>query len=144
MQIGKLISVQFYGQLQHRGGLEHTRNLLRRESDAFAETVDRINQPVAREFGQHMFGDFGDKGVLVAVCFRGQRMRAEKGADDSDVPLLCKLRRGPQRFALIRQIEPVAGLDLDRGRALRDQRVEPFQRGFDELILACGAQRLDG
>ena len=39
------------------------------------------------------------------------------------------------------EVEPVAGLDLDRGDALGDQRVEPRQRAGDELVLARLARR---
>ena len=83
------------------------------------------------------------KRVLVARL-RRQRMRAEERRHHVDVALAPEPARRAQllRFALA--IEPVAGLDLDRGDAFGDQRVEPRQALRDELVLARRARRLHG
>ena len=52
-------------------------------------------------------------------------------------------RAALQRFRLVFEVEPVAGLDLDRGDAFGDQRVEARQRLRDEIVLARRPQRLD-
>ena len=42
------------------------------------------------------------------------------------------------------RVEPVAGLDLDRGDAFADQRIEARQALGDKFVLGSGARRLDG
>ena len=99
--------------------------------------------PSAAIAGSISSDDLCDVGVLVALGFRRQGMRAEEGGAHRDRPLVAEPARGTQRLRLVFEIEPVAGLDLDRGDAFRDQRVEPRQRLRDELVLARRAQRLD-
>ena len=84
-----------------------------------------------------------DIGVLVAVRLRRQRMRAEEGGAHRHRPLVAEPARGAQRLRLVVEVEAVAGLDLDRGDAFGDQRVEARQRLRDELVLARRARRLD-
>ena len=68
-------------------------------------------------------------------------MRAEEGrARPSTGRVVAEPPRGAQRLRLGLEVEAVAGLDLDRGDAFGDQRVEPRQRLRDELVLARGAQ----
>ena len=123
-------------------GREHARGLLGRERDAFAERVDRIGELFARERRDHG-ADVVDEPVLV-VRLRRHRVRAEERRHHVDVALASEAARGAQLLGLVVAIEPVAGLDLDRGHAFGDQRVEPRQALRDELVLARGARRLHG
>ena len=82
-------------------------------------------------------------GVLVAVGFRRQRVRAEEGGAHRDRPLGAQPARGAQRLRFVVEVEAVAGLDLDRGDAFGDQRVEARQRCAHKLVLARRARRLD-
>ena len=70
-------------------------------------------------------------------------MGAEKGSSDRCWPFAAHASGGEQRFALVRQIEAVAGFDLDRRHAFADQRVETRQTLADEFVLARRAQGLD-
>ena len=58
--------------------------------------------------------------------------------------LVAQPARGAQRLRLVVEVEPVAGLDLDRRDAFGDQRIEARQRLPHQLVLARRAQRLDG
>ena len=69
-----------------------------------------------------------DVGVLVALGFRRQRMRAEEGGAYRNVAFVAEPARRAQRLRLVLEVEPVAGLDLDRRDALGDQRIQPRQR----------------
>ncbi len=71
-------------------------------------------------------------------------MRAEKGGADRDRPHPAKAAGCGELPHLGLGIETIAGLDLDCGRALADQRVEPRQRGCDEFGLARLARRGHG
>ncbi len=55
-------------------------------------------------------------------------MRAEKGGADRDRPLSAEAARGGKLPHFGLGVQAVAGLDLDRGDALADQRIEPRQR----------------
>ncbi|MGY4430125.1 hypothetical protein ACVWWO_002602 [Bradyrhizobium sp. F1.13.1] len=68
-------------------------------------------------------------------------MRAEEGCADRDRPLTAEASRGGQLPHLGLGIQAVAGLDLDRGGTLGNQRIEPRQRVCYELGLACLARR---
>ena len=124
---------------------ENLPRLLGREPDVLlAERIDRVGQPLARDRREHVVADGGDVGVLVAVRFRRQRMGAEERRHDRHRPLDAEPARGAQQAGLGVEIEPVTGLDLDRGDALGDQPVEARGGARDELVLARRPRRLDG
>src|SRR3546814_4577719 len=50
----------------------------------------------------------------------------------------------PQHSQLGVEVEPVAGLHLDRGDALRQQRPQAAQRRLEELLLGGGTGGADG
>ena len=71
-------------------------------------------------------------------------MGAEERRHDRHRPLDAEPARGAQQAGLGVEIEPVTGLDLDRGHALGDQPVEARGGARDELVLARRPRRLDG
>jgi hypothetical protein len=71
-------------------------------------------------------------------------MRAEEGRDHVDGALAAEPARSTELPGLGPGIEAIAGLDLDGGDALGEQRVEPGEALCDERVLARGARRLHG
>ena len=143
VQIGELIGVKLHRQPERARRLEDARDFLGRERDAFAEAVDGVDQPFAGEGRQDRRHDRLDIAGLVAREFGRQGVGAEKGSSDRCWPFAADASGGEQRFALVRQIEAVAGFDLDRRDAFADQRVETRQALADEFVLARRAQGFD-
>ena len=108
--------------------LEHPRRLLAGKRDTLHEGIDGIGEARLRDRRQHLPADEIDVAILVAIGFGRQRMRAEKRRADRNRPLPAEAARGRQLPHLGLGVQAVAGLDLDRGDALADQRVEPRQR----------------
>ena len=85
--------------------------------------------------------DLVDVGSLSAEFPAAGRGRRE-GGDDRDAAFARRAARAARSMrASVVEVEPVAGLDLDRRHALGDQRVEPRQRCGDQLVLARRARR---
>ena len=63
-------------------------------------------------------------------------MSAEERGADRNLPLAAEAARGRKLPDLGLGVEAIAGLDLDGGRALADQRVQPRQRAGDEFGFA--------
>jgi hypothetical protein len=83
-----------------------------------------------------------DESVAPVREFRRQRVEREQGALDADrLAVLQRLRR-LQHLELGLDVESVARLDLDRGGAAGDQRLQPRPRGLDQLVEARRARRL--
>lgn len=135
-QIGELFGVQLHPQAKRLCHLEDAADLLRREGNAFTEAVDGIGQTGARDGRQHLVADPGDIGVLVAIRFRRQRVRAEEGRRHRHGPQLADAAGGTQRFLLCGEIEPIAGLDFESGHALTQESIDPWQGATDKLLLA--------
>jgi hypothetical protein len=142
-EIGELVGVELEGKAERLRRREHPRGLLGREGDPLAEGVDRIGEAVARDRRQHLLADEVDIGILVAARFRRERMRAEEGRDDRDRPRAAETARRAQRAHLGVEVEPVAGLHLDRRAALGDEMIEARQRFAEERVLGCRPGRLD-
>ncbi len=135
-QIGELFGVQFHAKAMRLRHLEDAADLLRRESNAFAEAVDGIGQTGPRYGWQHLVADFGDVGILVAVRFRRQRMRAEKGRRHRHWPQFADAAGGTQRFFLGGEIQPIARFDFESGHALAQESIDPRQRTADKILFA--------
>ena len=78
-EVGELVGMQLDRQAERLRRVEDARDLLGREGDALAEAVDGVGQPFGGDGRQHLVDDQVDIGVLVALGFRRQRMRAEEG-----------------------------------------------------------------
>ena len=142
VQVGKLVGMKLHRQAKSLCLVEHARNLLRREGDALAKTVDRVHQPYCGDRRQHLIGDQIDVGILVALGFRRQCMRAEEARAHRDFPFNCQPPRRAQRLRLVLEVEPVARLDLDRRNPFGNQGIQARQRLRNEFVLACGPERL--
>ena len=86
-------------------------------------------RPSAGDRRQHLVDDLGRcRRPCRPSTSGGSGMGAEEGRADRHGALVAEPARGAQHLRLVLEVEPVAGLDLDRGDALGDQRVEPRQR----------------
>ena len=134
MKVRKLVGMKTNGKAQRAGLLKHARGLLRRERDAFAKGVDRIGQALGGDRRQHGVADGVDIAAAVTFHFRRHRVCAEESGSNRHCARAAEAPRGLQLAAFGIEVEAVAGFDLDGGDTLRDQRVEPRQRGGDQLL----------
>ena len=134
--------MQLDRQPERARGLEDTAGLRRREGDALAEHVDRVDQALALELRQPG-ADGVDVLVLAAFEFRRQRMRAQAGGAHRQAQP-GELARHPQALRLVRQRQAVAGLHLQRGQPLGHQRAGARRRQRPQRLLVGGARRGDG
>ena len=144
-EVGQLVGMQLDRQpVPGRGG-EDPRCLRRRKANPLAERIHRVGQPLGRDRRQHRLADQAD--ILVAVLhFRRHGVRAEETGHHPYRPLPPQRAGRPELPRLGRQFQPVARLDLDRGDALAQQRIQPGQRRVHELLLrgaACRPHRRD-
>ncbi len=100
-EIGKLVGVELDREPALPRGVEHSRDLLRREGDTLAEGIDRVREPLLRDRGQHLLRHLRDVALLVAPRLRRQRVRAEEGRRDADVTYLAQTTGDPKRLALV-------------------------------------------
>jgi hypothetical protein len=107
-------------------GIEDARDLFRRKRNLLAERIDCLGEARCGDLRKLFSADPVDVAMLVGLRFRRQRMGAEKGAYHGDVPLSAEPCGGVQHLRFVVGIEAVAGLDLDRRHAFRDQRIEPW------------------
>ncbi len=126
-EVGELVGMQLHRQPGRRCGIEHPGDLFRRERHALAEGIDGVGQPFTRNRWKHLPHDRFDIGGLVAFRLGRQRMGSEEGRAHPHRTLPAQSSRDPERFPLARQVQPVAGLDLDCRHALGEQGVEPGQ-----------------
>lgn len=102
----------------------------------------RLGEPLAGHGGENHIANLVDKGGAVPVAREG--MGAEIGGDHRDGAPAAELPRRPQHPELGVAVETVAGLDLDRGHAFREEVVEPGQGQANQRLFTCGAGGADG
>jgi ribosomal protein S4 len=124
-KVAELFGVNLHGHAQNGRSLEHPLHLSRSESHALAERIHCVGQTLRDQTGQHLAADRFDVPVLVAGELRRQGVSTQKRRADSHRPHPSKRARHPKLPGLCRQIEAVAGLDLNRGDALGHQRIQP-------------------
>src|SRR3546814_7160568 len=78
--------------------------------------------------------DLVDVAVRVAGELRRQRMRAEESGADLDAERVADLPRDAQHLAFVVEVQAVAGLDLQRGHAVGEQRACARQRLRQQLV----------
>src|SRR3546814_14931283 len=88
--------------------------------------------------------DLVDVAVRVAGELRRQRMRAEESGADLDAERVADLPRDAQHLAFVVEVQAVAGLDLQRGHAVGEQRACARQRLRQPLVLARSEERRVG
>ena len=142
-EVAELVGMQLHRQAERARGLEHAPRLRRREADAFAERIHRIDQPFRMQSRQP-----ADGGVDVAVGIvrelGRQRMRGEIRGPHFDAEAFAQCARDPQHLAFAVEVQPVAGLDLQRGHAIAQQRRDPRFRLPQQFVLARFAHRAHG
>lgn len=136
-EIAQLFGMQLDRQAMPVRGLEHALGLRRREADALAERIDRIDQSFLRQCRQHGVADQRDVVVGAIGVFGRQGMRAEEGRVHGHAIRLPEPPRDAQLLALGGEVQAVARFDLDRGDALGQQRLEP-RRGLREQRVFVG------
>lgn len=140
-EVGELLGMELDRETQLLGAVEDAAHLFDRKRDALAEAVDGIDQTFGMrllEAGQH---DIGDVIAIAALVFDWRRMGAEIGGDDADRAKIAESAGGAQHLQLGFDVEPIAGLDLDRRHPLGKQRVETRKRCGDEAV---DGQRVGG
>jgi hypothetical protein len=123
--------------------VEDPRDLVRAEGDALAEAVDRVDQPFGMgcvHAGDHHLAEIA---VAIVPILRRQGVGGEPAGHHPHRPLRTDRPGDPQHLQLARAVEPVAGLDLQRGDALGDQRVDPGQRRGQQRLLVRRARGAD-
>ncbi len=136
VQVGKLLGMQLDRQAKRLGMLEDARHFLDREGDALAEPVDRVDQPFGMALVHAGDDHFVDIAGAVVLEFRRQSVGGEPGGDDMHRARLADAARDPQHLQFGGDVEPVAGLDLQRGDAFGKQRIDARQRQRQKLFLA--------
>ena len=76
--VGQLFRMQLDRQAQRARRVEDALGLRRRERDALAERIDRVDESFLRQRGQHVVADAVDIGVAASRVLGRQRVRAEK------------------------------------------------------------------
>jgi hypothetical protein len=137
--------MQLDRQAERLGRLEDAGDLLGRKGDALAEAVDRVGELSARRWPAA--SSSADLGRYRRPCRRSPRAAAHgrRGRWCGRRPGASRRAAGgAQRLHLAVEVEPVAGLDLDRRDAFGDQRIEAAaERWRPEVVLARRARRLD-
>ncbi len=135
MQVRQLFGVQFYAQTVALRGNEHALDLRRAEGDAFAEGIDRIDQPFAGQHRQH-----GNHQIDIIIAAPGkfgrQRMRAQESRGNRHPLLHAQRARGAQHPLLGRRFQAIARFDLDRGHAIGNQFAQARRARRDQVGLA--------
>ncbi len=119
----------------------HALGLGRREGDRVAEDVDRVGQPFARDARQHDLAHQCEVVVAPLAVLRRHDVRAEVGGAHGDAQLAAEPARDAQHAQLGLDVEAVARLDLDRGRAARDQRAQAPRRARRRASSSLGRAR---
>ena len=101
--------------------------------------VDRVGQAFTGGRRDHLLADQAHIVVGATGVFRRQRMGAKQGGGHPHRAQLAEAAGHAQHLQLVGQGQAVTGLDLDRGHAIGQQRVETRQAGGDQLVLAGGA-----
>ena len=119
--VGELLGVDLEPEAEGAARFEHAPRLLDREGALVAEHVDELG--LAGERRQDLVADQLDVLVVAAGVLLGGRVRRRAA---------CSTRFGPDAptlaaasmLALVLEREPVARLDLERRRAVAQERVE--------------------
>ena len=76
-----------------------------------------------------------DVAIGVVPVLRWQRVRGEIGGAHADAQQLADAPRDAKHLALVLEVKPVAGLDLQRGHTVVQQRAGTRQRLPQQLVL---------
>jgi hypothetical protein len=104
--VGELLRVQLDRQAERARGFENAPRLRRREADAIAEGVDRVDQPLGMQLRQPGT-DSVDVVVGAAVELGRQRMRGQTGRADGQRQFGTEPARDAQHSRFVLQAQPV-------------------------------------
>ena len=117
-EVAELVGVQLHRQAERARRLEHAPRLRRREADAFAERIDRIDQA----FGMQARQPVAHRVDVVVGAARRTPAATHARARyvvRTVMPSVCAdSARDAQHLAFVVEVEAVAGLDLERGHAV--------------------------
>ena len=135
----QLVGVQFDPQAMVPGRRGDRARLSDGEHPGLAERITELGETLARHRGNHLVAEEAYE-LRPAVAVLGWHlMGAEEGGDERRPRLRRQAAHDAQLLTLVVEIEPVPRLDLDGGRAVREQHREPRTRDGDELVLRAGA-----
>ncbi|MNQ96883.1 N-formimino-L-glutamate deiminase [compost metagenome] len=135
MQGRQLLRMELDRQTQLQRGLEHPFNLRRRERKVLAERIHGIHQAFGCQHRQHAPRDLVDVIIGAPREFRRQGMRGQAGRAHGQGQGVAQPPRHPEHLALVGQVQPIAGLDLQRGHAVAQQMQRPPAGAGVELVL---------
>jgi len=115
-----------------------------READIFAECVDGIGKSGVGRRRQHLGADEIDVGVGHAGEFLGHRVRRKQRCADIDTDFIRDATCDLELLQFIREVEAVAGFDLDGRHAFGGQCLEPGTALARERVRAGGARCAHG
>ena len=140
--VRQLLGMELDRQAEIARHVEHTRHLLRAETDILAKAVDRIDQALGRRFPERRQAHFIEIGVGADIFWKS--VRAEECRADADRAMVLNVARDAQHAKLGIAVEAIARLDLDRRHAFGDQAIDTFERAGEKLLRRRRARRRDG
>ena len=143
MQVRELLGVQFHRQAKAARVAKDRRHLVARKGDALAKAIHRVDQILGMTGVHARQNHVADIARAVVLVFRRQGMGGQPGGLDMHRTLFTDQPRHAQHLDFIRDGQPIARLDFQRGDALGDQRIDPGQGRGQQRRLAPGAGGID-
>ena len=142
--VGELLGMELDGEAELLGLDEDALDLRGREADVVAVRVDGVGESLGRSGGQDLLAYTFNIVVAAALELGRHGMGREERGADGQREALAERARDAKDLELVVEVEPVAGLDLERGHALGDEFRGPCKCKRQEIAFACGACRGDG
>ena len=141
--VGQLLGMQFDGQAQRLGGLEHLLGFGQREADALAKHVHGIDQALSGQGGQHLVAHQVDVSLAASGVFGGQGVCTQEGSAHGHAKQLPQAAGHAQLLAFMRQRQAVARLDFDGTHAFVQQCLQTRGGLGQQRVLGGLARGLD-
>ena len=135
----QLIGVQLETQPAAPRGRQDRSRFRDGEHAGLAEHIAEPRQTFAGDGRDHPFAQQPYVRLAVGAVLRGHLVGAEERGDERGGRLRREALHHAQLLALGFEFEPVSRLDLDRRRAVREQRGEPRAGDRDEVVLGPSA-----
>src|SRR4051812_993102 len=101
--------------------------LIGREGNPLAKSVDGICGGLPGDTRNHVFANRIDVAGSIILVFRRESMSAEIASLHPDATQFTQFFGCVELLDFGLDIESVTGLDFDRGHALSEERIEPWQ-----------------
>ncbi len=135
----ELVGVQLEPQAGGPGAGQDRARLGNAEDAGLAEHVAKPRESLAGHRGDHLIAHQAHVLPAAGAVLGRHFVRAKKGGDEGRSRLGAQPADHAQLFALRVEVEPVAGLDLDGRRAVRQEHGESGAGRGDELVFRARA-----